>query len=86
MVKELIEFAVGSYRWALAKALQGHLVTCPFLWDTRGEGYIEWDGETTFMVYIDFSNDISCLSRLDYLVKDEFDKNDWRIYEYKKTS
>ena len=86
MKNNQLEFVEGSYKWALAKALQGHLVTCPFLWDTRGEGYIEWDDETTFMVYTDFSNDVSCLSRLDYFVNDEFNKNDWRIYEYKKTN
>ena len=79
MKNDQVEFVEGSYKWALAKALQGHLVTCTFLWESRGEGYIEWDGETTFMVYTDFSNDVICLSRLDYVVDTEFNKNDWRI-------
>jgi hypothetical protein len=81
METELVE---GSYKWALAKALQGHRVTCPFLWESKGEGYIEWDGETTFMVYLDFSNDVACLDRLSYVVGTEFNKDDWRICEYEE--
>lgn len=83
MSKELVEFEVGTLEWALAKALQGHLVTCNFLWESSGEGYIEWDGETTFMVYTNYSNDTYYLSWFDNIVNTEFNKDDWRVYDYK---
>lgn len=91
MKTELLEFEIGSYKWALVKALQGDTVTHPFLNRESFCGAVVWDEEDSdFAVLGGYGADDTAWFYLSIFIEEDSDNThetdkSWKVVEKKRS-